>query len=48
MPSITVRNVSDEVFRAILKLAGRQPPAAYDAQIDAIKAAIAIMEGRTP
>lgn len=36
----------DEVFRAILKMAGRQPPAAYDTQIEAIKAALAIMEGK--
>lgn len=38
----------DEVFRAILKMAGRQPPAAYEEQVEAIKAALAIMEGKNP
>ena len=36
----------DEVFAAILSLAGRDPPPSHE-QIKAIKAALAIMEGKT-
>ena len=37
----------DEVFEAILALAGRDQPPAYE-QIKAVKDAIAIMEGKSP
>jgi hypothetical protein len=37
----------DELFKAILALAGRDPPPSHE-QIRAIKAALAIMEGKQP
>lgn len=37
----------DQVFEAVLALAGRDPPPSHE-QIKAIKAALAIMEGRDP
>lgn len=37
----------DGLFKLVLKLCGRDLPPAYE-QLEAIKAAVAIMEGRTP
>lgn len=44
---IKLMKCDDEVFEAVLKLAERDMPPAHE-QIKAIKAALAIMEGKTP
>lgn len=44
---IKLMAANDEVFREVLKLAGRDPMPAAE-QLAAIKAAVAIMEGRQP